>query len=112
MPREGPSLSDAASASVPVVSPCQPITSTGDLPTLAGSCDSVSCGVTATFLWVLVRARFGLCPPRLESLFPLVLWKSCNQIPLTFKARFPGDSQSLCPVPRLGSLTWGLEPLP
>ena len=87
-------------------------TSTGDPPTLAGSCDSVSCGVTAPFLWVLVCARFGLCPPRLESLFPLVLWKSCNQIPLTFKVRFPEDSQSLCPVPRLGSLTWGSEPSP
>ena len=51
-----------------------------------------------------------LCPPRLESLFPPVLWKSCNQIPLAFKVRFPGDSQSLYLVPRLGSLTWGSEP--
>ena len=24
--------------------------------------------------------------------------------------RFPGDSQSLCQIPRLGSLTWGSEP--
>ena len=27
------------------------------------------------------------------SLFPPVLWKSCNQISLAFKVRFPGDSQ-------------------
>ena len=48
--------------------------------------------------------------PRLESLFPPVLWKSCNQIPLAFKVWYPGDSQSLYQIPRLGSLTWGSEP--
>ena len=42
-----------------------------------------------------------LCPPRLESLFPLVLCKSCNQIPLAFKVRFP----------RPGTLMWGSEPV-
>ena len=57
-----------------------------------------------------MHARFCLCPPRLKYLFPLVLWKSCNQIPLAFKVRFPGDSQSFCQIPRLGSLTWGWEP--
>ena len=62
------------------------------------------------FPWVLVHAKFCLCPPRVESLFPIVLWKSCNQIPLTFKVRFPVNSQSLCLIPRLGSLTWGSEP--
>ena len=61
-------------------------------------------------LWVLVHARFCLCPPRLESLFPPVLWKSCNQIPMAFKAIFPGGSQSLCQVPRLGSLMCSSEP--
>ena len=61
-------------------------------------------------LWVLVRAKFYLCPPRLESLFPSVLWEAYNQTPLALKARFPGDSQSLCRVPRLGSLMWGSEP--
>ena len=44
-----------------------------------------SSGVIAPFLWVLALGRFCLCPPRLESLFPPVLWKSCNQIPLAFK---------------------------
>ena len=39
-----------------------------------------------------------------------VLWKTCNQILLALKAKFPGDSQSLCQIPRLGSLMWGSEP--
>ena len=33
-----------------------------------------------------------------------------NQIPPALKARFSGDSQSLCWIPRLGSLKWGSEP--
>ena len=38
-----------------------------------------------------------------ESVFP-VLCKFCNQIPLAFKVKFPGVSQSLCQIPRLGNL--------
>ena len=30
-----------------------------------------------------------------------VLWKFCNQIPLAYRVKFPGSSQSLCPIPRL-----------
>ena len=85
-------------------------TSTGDPPTLAGRSGSVSCGVTASFPWVLVRTRFCLYPPRLESLCYPVLWKSYNQIPLALKVRFPRDSQFLCQIPKLGSLTRGSEP--
>ena len=88
-------------------------TSAGDPPTLVCRSGSVSCGVTASFLWVLVQARFGLYPLRLESLTPItlpVLWKCYNQIPLAFRVRFPGDSQSLFLIPRLGSQTWGSEP--
>ena len=44
------------------------------------------------------------------SMFCPVLWNSCNQIPLAFKVRFPGGFQSLCQIPRLGSLRWGSEP--
>ena len=77
--------------------------STGDPATVADSFGSVSCGV-------LVHARFCLCPPCLESLFSPVLWKSYNQISLACKVRFPGDSQSLCQIPRLGSLMSGSEP--
>ena len=38
-----------------------------------------------------------------------VLGKFCNQIPLAFKVKFPGSSQSLCQIPRLGNLWWALE---
>ena len=31
------------------------------------------------------------------------------QIPLAFKVKFPGGSQSLCQIPRLGNLLWALE---
>ena len=43
-----------------------------------------------------------------ESVSP-VLWKVCNQIPLASKVKFPGGSQSLCGIPRLGNLLWVLE---
>ena len=43
-----------------------------------------------------------------EFVSPL-LWKFCNQIPLASKVNFPGVSQSLCWVPRLGTLWWVLE---
>ena len=39
-------------------------TSTGDSRTLTGKSRSVSCEVTAPFSWVLVYARFCLCPSR------------------------------------------------
>ena len=84
--------------------------SIGNPPTLAGSFDPVSCGSTAPFIWVLVHERFCLFPSRLEFLFPPLLCKSYNQNLLAFKVRFPGDSQSLCWIPRLGSLTWVSEP--
>ena len=50
-----------------------------------------------------------VCPPRVESLFPLVLSKSCNQIPLAFKVWFSRNSSSHCRTPMLGSLM-GSEP--
>ena len=46
----------------------------------------------------------------LQSLCHPVLWKSYNQIPLALKVRFPRDSQTLCQIPRLRSLTRGSEP--
>ena len=50
-----------------------------------------------------------LLVPSKTGIFPPVLWKSYNQIPLAFKVRFPGDSQSLCWIPRLESLTEDLH---
>ena len=81
-----------------MVSPCWPHLHRRP-PNTSGSLGSASCGVTAPLLWVLVHAKFCLCPPRLEPLFPSVLWKAYNQVLLALKARFPGDSQSLCCVP-------------
>ena len=67
-------------------------TSTGYPPTLAARSGSVSYRITAPFPLDLCP-RFCLCPKGGEgSLFPLLLWKSYNQIPLIFKVRFPGDS--------------------
>ena len=57
-----------------------------------------------------MRILLCVCPSRLESLFPPVLLKSCNQISLAFKVWFSRNSSSRCCTPRLGSLTWGLEP--
>ena len=90
---------------------CQPLlthTSTGDPPT-AGSFGSVSCGVTDPFPWILEHTRFCLCAPRLESLFPRVLWKFCNQIRLAFTDCL-GIPSHFCQIPSLRSLTWGSEP--
>ena len=62
-----------------------PPVSAGDPPTLAGRSGSVSYGVTAPSPWVLMHTLLRVCPPRLDSLFPPVLSKSCSQIPLAFK---------------------------
>ena len=75
--------------------------STGDSPTLAGRSDSVSCGVSAPFPWVLVYGRFCLCLPRVKSLFPSVLWKSYNQVLLPSKSGSVG-----IPSPFARSPSW------
>ena len=87
-----------------------PPVSAGDPPALAGRSSFVSYGVTAPSPWVLMCTLLCVCPPRVESLFPSVLLKSCNQIPLAFKIWFSGNSSSHCRTPRLGSLTCGSEP--
>ena len=51
-----------------------------------------------------------VCPPKVESVFPPDLSKSCNQIPVAFKVWFSRNSSSCCRTPWLGSLTWGSEP--
>ena len=57
-----------------------------------------------------MRTLLCVCPPRVESLFPPVLLKSCSQIPLAFKVWFSGNSSSCCLIPRLARLMWGSEP--
>ena len=63
-----------------------------------------------SFPWVLMCTLHCVCPSRVESLFPPVLSKSCSQILLAFKVWFSRNSSFRCWTPRLGSLTWGLEP--
>ena len=63
-----------------------------------------------SFPWVPMHVLLCVCPPRVESLFPPVLWKSCNQIPLAFKVWFSRNSSSCCRNPRFWSLMWGSEP--
>ena len=81
---------------------------TGDPLTLAGRPGSVSCGALLPSLGSWCAQEF-VCAHQEWNLFHPVLWKSCNQIPLAFKVWFPEDSQSLCQIPRLGSLMWGLR---
>ena len=46
------------------------------------------------------RCAHGFVCALQEPVSP-VLWKFCNQIPLAYRVKFPGSSQSLCPIPRL-----------
>ena len=62
-----------------------------------------------SFPWVPMHTVLCGCPPRVECLFPPVLLKSCNQIPLAFKIWFSRNSSSHCQIPRLGRLAWGSE---
>ena len=45
----------------------------------------------------------------LQEFVSPVLWKFYNQISLASKVKFPGGSQSLSQIPRLGNLVWVLE---
>ena len=94
----------------PCGEPHLPPTSKGDTPTLTGRSGSISYGVTAPSPWVLVHRRFCVYPSRVESLFPPVLSKSCNQILLALIVQFSGDSSSPFWTPMLGSLMCGSEP--
>ena len=51
-------------------------TSAGDCWTLTGKSDSVSCGNTAPFSWLMVHTRFYLCPPRVCFLSPVEVLSS------------------------------------
>ena len=56
-----------------------------------------------------VHVKSCVHPPRVESLFPPVLWSSCTQALLAFKVKCSGGSSSWCQTLRMGSLTWGSE---
>lgn len=97
---------------LPVPRPCgEPLptnASTGGPPTPAGG--NVQYPVRSLLLssgsWC---TKVLFVPPRPEFLFPLVLWKSYNQIQPAFKVRFPGDSHPLLD-PQAGEPDVGSEP--
>ena len=49
------------------------------------------------FAWVPGHMKSWAYPPRAESVFPLVMWSSCTQDPLPFKAKCSGGSSSARP---------------
>ena len=63
--------------------------STGDSWTFTGKSDSVSCGNTAPFSWILAHARFCMCSP---SLFP----QSC-------------ESSAVSSTGPLSQISWGFS---
>ena len=50
-----------------------------------------------------------VCPLRVEFIFTPVLWSSCTQALLAFKAKCSGGSFSWFQIPKLGNLMWGSE---
>ena len=86
----------------PQLTPASP----GDPPRLVGRSSPSSYGGTA-LCWVPVYMKTCARPPRVQSLFPPVLWSSCTQAPRAFKAKCSGGSSSWCQTLMLGSLTWG-----
>ena len=61
------------------------------------------------FPWILMCMRLCVDPPKVEFLFPPVLWNSCDQTPLVFKAKLSGCSFSHCQSPKPWNLTWSSE---
>ena len=79
--------------------------SPGDLPSRpAGRSGSDSCEVTA---FPPGSQCACMCSAGIEFLFPSVLWSSCNQAMLAFKAKCSGVPSSQCQTPRLRSLRLG-----
>ena len=86
-------------------------TSTGGSPTLAGSFGSVFWGSLLLSSGSWQNKKGFVCILQDWSLrFP----QSCGSLVIKFhwpsRCRFPGDSQSPCHIPRLGSLKWDSEP--
>ena len=63
------------------------------------------------FPWALVCSRPCMCPPRVKFLYSPVLWNSCNQTLMFFKARFSGGLLLLLSDPLAGKTTVGLRTL-
>lgn len=71
--------------------PHHPLPPPGDPPRQGGSSGPGFYLVTA-FPWVPVHTKSCVCPPRKEFLFLPVLWGSCHQVLLAFKAKCSGRS--------------------
>ena len=76
----------------------------GKLPRSTGSSESDSYG-TSTLFWDPVHIKTYVCPSRMDSLFPPILWSSCAQALLAFNAKCSSQYQT----PRHGNLMWGWE---
>ena len=63
------------------------------------------------FVPVPVNETFGVRLLKVKSPFSPVLWGSCNQAPLAFKAKRFGDLSSWCWTPGLGAPNMGLRTL-
>ena len=91
-----------------------PSASAGDPPSLACRSGSVSYGITAPSPWVLMHTLLCVCPPRVESMFPPGLLKSCNQIKFClqsliiweFLLPLPAGWEGWCGAQNLHSSGW------
>ena len=90
--------------------PQLPPTSPGDPPRPAGR-SGPSSYEKLLFPLVAVHTRLCVCPTRVEFLFPPVLWSSCDQAPLAFKAKCSGELLLLMPDIQAGELDMGLGTL-
>ena len=78
--------------------------------TKAGGClkfQVLKISVIISYQWGHVVLSPGSWCPRRNCFSSL--WKLCHQIPLAFKVKFPGNSLSLCQIPRLENLLGALE---
>ena len=76
----------------------------------------VSCiGKQSLYHWVTRKAHISSVSKAIIKIYSfsllviLIFLNLKNQIPLAFKVKFPGGSQSLCWIPSLGNLLWALE---
>ena len=77
----------------------------GDPLRIAVISDPDSYGVSV-LPWYWVHMKTCVHLSRLESLFPLVPWSSCTQVPLSLNDKNSRGSSSQCQIPRHGSMMW------
>ena len=94
----------ATSVLVPAVSNSHLLTSPGGPPRAGYRSGPGSYEITA-FAFIPICMTPFVHPLRVESISP-ILWVSCTQVLMTFKAECSGGSSSQCQTFRLGVLTW------